>query len=119
MERSPQQRAALRCCASCEWIYKGAGRPCPQCGFVSYGARFIHGNKAYKYAITQQPWLDRKMEAYAIELDQLIRAALAAKVAGRSIGMSLNVPEEDWEVPGYVPPKELAPTCSQPDDSFQ
>jgi hypothetical protein len=67
MSRSPQQQANLRCCASCEWIYEGP-RGCPKCGFASYGARFVYGNMAYRFKITQKPWMDRKMEKYHMQL---------------------------------------------------
>ena len=63
--------AALRCCASCEWIWRDPDpeKPgCPQCGFGSYGARWVHGDKAYRYATTQKPWLDKKMAKYEREL---------------------------------------------------
>ena len=60
-------RANLRVCASCEWIYKGV-RDCPKCGFGSYGARYVYGNKAYAYAKTQEPWIERKIAAYHMEL---------------------------------------------------
>lgn len=62
-----QLNAELRVCASCEWIYKGL-KACPKCGFGSYGARFVHGNKCYKYQITQEPWLKRKLEKYKSKL---------------------------------------------------
>ncbi len=67
-KQSPQQRAKLRCCASCEWIYKGPRRSCPKCGFGSYGARFVYGDKAYKFKFTQEPWLQRKLKKYESEL---------------------------------------------------
>lgn len=72
MAKSAQQRANLRVCASCEWIYKGTGE-CPKCMFGSYGARYVYGNKAYQYATTQQPWKDKKMFEYEMKLDKEIR----------------------------------------------
>jgi hypothetical protein len=63
-KRSPQQKAELRVCASCEWIFKGAELPCPKCGFATYGARFVYGNKAYAFAITQKPWMEKRVESY-------------------------------------------------------
>lgn len=62
----------LRVCASCEWIYRGI-KPCPKCFFGSYGARKVYGNKAYRYAVTQQPWKDKKMFDYGIKLDKEIK----------------------------------------------
>ena len=76
---SAQQRAPLRVCGSCEWIYhiKDAGKEggCPKCGFASYGARFVYGDKAYRYAETQKPWFDRRMADHASKLHAEIRAS--------------------------------------------
>lgn len=64
--------AVLRTCGSCEWIYsdtpKSKETGCPKCGFASYGARSVYGNRAYKYAKTQKPWFDKKMSDYAVKL---------------------------------------------------
>lgn len=73
--------AKLRVCASCEWIFnKDDEHPehggCPKCCFGHYGARYVYGNKAYRYAKTQQPWFDKKMAGYAAQLNQQIQAAL-------------------------------------------
>lgn len=55
------QWAMLRTCAKCEWIYKRSeGEECPKCGFASYGARFVYGDKCYRYAVTQHPYFDKK-----------------------------------------------------------
>lgn len=67
-----QKDAKLRVCASCEWIFKDERHPemggCPKCGFAHYGARYVYGNKAYRYAKNQQPWFDNKMSIYAYTL---------------------------------------------------
>jgi len=49
--------AKLRTCASCEWIFKMKDNDptCPKCQFGSYGARYVYGNIAYRYAKTQEP----------------------------------------------------------------
>lgn len=60
-------KAKLRVCASCEWIFKGH-KSCPKCGFAHYGARFVYGNKCYRYEETQQPWLDKKVAIYKMKL---------------------------------------------------
>ena len=67
--------AKLRVCASCEWIYKveNGDIGCPKCGFASYSAYYVYGNKAYKYAKTQEPWIKRKMDKYQVILDDEIR----------------------------------------------
>ena len=41
-------------------------------GFAHYGARYVYGDKAYRYAITQNPWFDKKMSDYAYKLSQEI-----------------------------------------------
>lgn len=61
------KKAKLRVCASCEWIFN-EGVECPKCGFGSYGARYVYGDKAYRYKNTQQPWLDKKVSDYTIKL---------------------------------------------------
>ena len=72
-----QKTAPLRTCAACEWVFvkKGEDTTCPKCGFVSYGARFVYGNAAYRYARTQKPWKDRKMLNYEIGLNREIKQA--------------------------------------------
>ncbi len=73
MPNSPQQRAVLRCCASCEWIYQGDD--CPQCGFASsYGARYVFGDTCYRHARTQKPWLRKKLSALTCKLHAKIKA---------------------------------------------
>lgn len=62
-----QRHARLRVCASCEWIFKDH-KSCPKCGFAHYGARFVYGDKCYKFAITQQPWIDQKIANYTLDL---------------------------------------------------
>lgn len=64
------QRANLRVCARCEWIWKRNkdGEGCPKCEFVSYGARYVYGVMCYQYAKTQKPWMDRKVEKYRRKL---------------------------------------------------
>jgi len=75
---SPQQKAKLRVCASCEWIFKGT-EGCPQCGFVSYGARHVYGNRAYRYAQTQKPWKNNQMIMYEMKLNNIIRETQPVK----------------------------------------
>jgi hypothetical protein len=65
-------RAKLRICAQCKWIYD-TPTDCPQCGFASYGARYVYGNKAYRYKKTQEPWKIQKMIAYELKLDNVIK----------------------------------------------
>jgi hypothetical protein len=64
-----QQQAKLRVCASCEWIFSIEKHGmCPKCGFAHYGARYVYGDKCYKYKITQEPWINRKVQAYTLKL---------------------------------------------------
>lgn len=61
--------AALRVCASCEWIFKMTHTvECPRCGFGTYGAHFVYGNNAYRYAKTQKPWFNKQMSKAAESL---------------------------------------------------
>jgi hypothetical protein len=64
-----QKDVNLRVCASCEWVFLRTDSPaCPKCGFAHYGARSVYGNKAYRYAKTQEPWIKRKLDQYHSEL---------------------------------------------------
>ena len=58
-----QKTATLRVCGSCEWIFRGK-ISCPRCSFGSYGARFVYGDKCYKYEYTQEPYLNNKLTRY-------------------------------------------------------
>jgi hypothetical protein len=71
-KKSPQQRASLRVCASCEWIFKG-NIECPKCGFGSYGARHVYGDKCYKYSVSQLPWVDKQMDNHLSKLLQEVK----------------------------------------------
>lgn len=64
-------KAKLRVCASCEWIFTG-GVGCPKCQFGSYGAHYVYGDAAYRYAKSQKPWFDRKVADYSVKLLQEI-----------------------------------------------
>ena len=70
--------AKLRVCASCEWVFSDKRHPetggCPKCGFAHYGARYVYGNKAYRYATTQRPWFDKQMADLAVKLRREIAA---------------------------------------------
>lgn len=72
--RSPQQRAQLRTCASCEWVHRGH-EGCPKCGFGTYGARWVYGAACYKYEKTQEPWMNKKLASYTSELLAEIESA--------------------------------------------
>jgi len=87
--KSQQQRAKVRCCMSCEWIYKGPGE-CPKCGWASYGGRFIFGNKVYRHLKTQEPWCNRKLSDYASQLEREIRESVP-KTEPRTIGIFREV----------------------------
>lgn len=72
MEES--MKAKLRVCCHCEWIYKIVDKyeSCPKCSWLSYSDRYVYGKKAYKYAKTQEPWKNRKIEEYIFELNKEI-----------------------------------------------
>jgi len=78
---SRQQKAKLRICASCEWVFRWQEKKCdcPKCGFATYGARWVCGDRAYKYERTQQPWMEKKMDAYRFALMQEIEASKAER----------------------------------------
>ena len=68
-----QKDAKLRVCASCEWVFKLVNNDgCPKCGFAHQAARYVYGAHAYRYAITQKPWFDKKMSDYEYKLSQEI-----------------------------------------------
>lgn len=58
----------LRVCASCEWIFRilseNKTNECPKCGFGHYSARYVYGQKAYVFAKTQEPWVNKKLNEY-------------------------------------------------------
>ena len=71
---SKMKWAKLRCCASCEWIFSSElHQECPMCGFGSYGARYVYGNKAYTYKHTQEPWMEKKLDKYKLYLLRKIK----------------------------------------------
>jgi hypothetical protein len=80
---SPQQKAPLRVCACCEWIYHGT-EGCPRCNFASYGAHFVYGRNAYRFAQTQKPYFDRKMSQYAGQLQSKIDRFMAKETKPRN-----------------------------------
>lgn len=69
---SPQQRAKWRVCASCRWIFNH-GSACSQCGYGSYGARYVYGPKVYRLYKTQKPWKDQKIDKCLYNLEKVIR----------------------------------------------
>jgi predicted nucleic acid-binding Zn-ribbon protein len=86
------KKARLRICASCEWIFTIDNQHpqmggCPKCGFAHYGARYVYGAKAYQYGKTQEPWREKKLTAFSLELDAEIRKTkpLATRVRGNSL----------------------------------
>jgi len=64
--------ATLRVCMHCEWIYKGDPTRCPLCTWPSYGAHYAYGDKAYRLAITQEPWKKRKLDRLEEKLNAFI-----------------------------------------------
>lgn len=84
------KHAILRVCASCEWLFKleveTSATGCPKCGFAHYSARYVYGDKAYRYAVTQHPWHRKKMADYSYHLQSEIQQSTAHRaVKPRSI----------------------------------
>lgn len=79
------KQAKVRVCASCEWIFRWKGGPeCPKCGFGSYGARFVYGDAAYRYLLTQKPWKEKKLNEYIDELNSVIEKHAEVERKGKS-----------------------------------
>jgi len=88
-----RKTAALRVCASCEWVFaagedaddedmeEGAKVGCPKCQFGSYSAHSVYGARCYRYAITQAPWVQRKLATCQMALAQEVRESPAARRA--------------------------------------
>jgi len=86
MARKKQNKNAdLRTCASCEWIFRLSDPlpkekledgfrqgDCPQYQFGSYSAHYVYENRAYRYAISQKPWFNKKIDNYHFKLRQQI-----------------------------------------------
>ena len=74
---SKQKNAKLRVCSCCEWIFyideASIHGGCPVCNFAHYGARFVYGNKAYRFAKTQQPWYEQKIADYSCKVGSELR----------------------------------------------
>jgi hypothetical protein len=98
----------LAVCASCEWIYRlpppgdenttseNDPRACPKCGFGYYSAHRVYGQRAYTYARTQQPWLDKKLAAYTSRLTATIYHPVAPPpFAFNSTGVGLRAQGSD------------------------
>ncbi len=69
---SHQGAAPLRVCGVCEWVFNR--RP-PQ----PAGENGTECPKCYRYKRTQEPWLKRKLDAYAGQLRQEIGTANAER----------------------------------------
>jgi hypothetical protein len=72
-KQDARERAKLRVCASCDWIFSNT-HDCPKCSFAHYGARYVYGDKCYRYAKTQQPWLEKKVSNYICKLRAEIKS---------------------------------------------
>jgi hypothetical protein len=79
------RKANLRCCCHCQWIYTGLNKGCPKCEWPSYSARYVFGNKAYKFSVTQEPWLEDRMTDYRMKLLKEIPVPIKVKKLDRRI----------------------------------
>lgn len=93
MKKTPD----LRVCASCEYIFSAKsnrhGTECPICKFASYGARAVYGDKAYSYAKSQFPFMQREI----IKAKQQIQQRIAEVEQDRRnyFMEQLNIQEKD------------------------
>lgn len=76
-KRVRQKHADVRVCASCSWLFRRTEADestcgCPKCGFAHYGARYVFGPKCYRYEVTQEPWMEKKLADYTMKLHQEI-----------------------------------------------
>ncbi len=67
-------RQFLQVCMHCDWIYKGELSDCPKCSWPAYRAKSVFGNKAYKYAKTQQPWMEKQINKFGHMLEKEIES---------------------------------------------
>lgn len=73
-----QPKPRLRCCTQCKFIFKRHDKKalCPLCSSESDGALQALGNDCYKLANTQEPWKQKKLQAYEAELNEIIKQQL-------------------------------------------
>jgi hypothetical protein len=89
------KNAKLRVCASCEWIFKDYAE-CPKCSFAYYTAHYVYGKKAYQYAITQQPWIDKQLSSFLSELYSQVAGTNQFKKKER-VGLRFTFLPEDYQ----------------------
>ena len=80
----------VRVCASCEWVFKSRNPKCPKCDFGSYAAARVYGKKAYDFIYSQEPWKERKIANYSLQLDREIVASTPKKPAKKAKELSWN-----------------------------
>lgn len=75
MSMSRSQKANLRICARCAFIFRRSenlgSTDCPLCNFSSYSAHYADGKKCYKNEKTQEPWLRNKLREHLTELENI------------------------------------------------
>lgn len=78
------KKAIIRCCASCEWIFRTPSvfncedgtvleNACPKCGFGHYPAVFVHGRRCYRLERTQEPYIQREIQKRHFQLQAEVR----------------------------------------------
>jgi len=67
----------LRVCSSCFWIFRDKSYvgTCPKCGSKTYGAHRSFGPKCYRYAETQEPWMNNHLLKTQLRLAEEITAS--------------------------------------------
>lgn len=92
-KKQTQKTADLRCCASCEFIYSNKEfydpSGCPICGFATYGAYYVYGQRAYSYKKSQKPFLE-KLVAYQTRKAMAEGKALIAQANQKRRDMFLD-----------------------------
>lgn len=97
-------QAKLRVCASCEWIFHisdAKNGSCPKCGFGHYGARYVYGNKCYRYKETQEPWLEKLLAIYKGKLLDEIDLWNGVTTAKRSVSFYGDIVGRNKDVPCF------------------
>jgi hypothetical protein len=102
MGKTRQLTANLRVCGRCEWVYKLSDNACelwdggcPSCGFASYGARWVYGNRAYRYYYTQEPWLKQRLAS----IESKLRAHVSKYNEQHKIHKSKVIDISQWRLP--------------------
>ena len=77
-----QQKADLRCCASCEFVFSNKEylncNGCPVCSYATYGARYVYGKIRRRKEKNEKKLCDKIIE-YSVRRAKKEADALIAK----------------------------------------